>query len=299
MCGACAFADTCASHSGKWVGRRSLSQLAHDAEQKLTAAVAIDKDGDLDPCALYDAMYAKHFGRKPHVPSKDKLKNVRTMQGVERFCAERNLDLPMFVSANMKALKPFLETKYVRGRLLRFQPNMLLGEKALARYNEAVRVGSAKGNATESSVRGVLDNMRQELLMGEQDVGEYFVASAVRGTSCTWHDAARAADPPELWWAFNDGVHATMPSQRNLWCKVAVSFDKTLLDALRGAYRLAAAGAVADTYATALADRIAFNGEFSWQLLAELLADMYGGRLPFAPTRQVPSIGELKWAKTA
>lgn len=249
---------------------KSISELAHEAEAAL-AVVATDADGDTEPVRLFVRLYEKYLGSTPPAPDEA---IVRALLAADRYCEDNGLDLTMYLAAQLHDFPRYA------GRMARygFKPWALLGERARGRYNAYVRRSDRLfRHAREDVLRGVERDLRDALYVGEYDVGFSFVAARVTGSPVSWDKAISLEDPPLSWRAAQDDASVSLDPQvratRRAWSEGPVM---KVLPRVRRYATLAAARAVCNHYRIGTADRLGLAGTFSWQGLADVLAERFG-----------------------
>jgi len=270
VCRNCAWEKKCALRCAAWEGVRSLAEMAHAASQRLTALAAKDQDGDDDLPKLYDLLYEKYLGRKPWKAAAQNAKTVRVLLQVAKFCDERKLDLAMYVAAQMVGLRDWLKTQKFG-----FGPTMLLGEKALARYNANVRKLDRKfHHAAEDAMSDSAKALREQVFEDELSIGAYICAAALKGTPVPLVDAVAAARLSGGWYTVAMGIHAPEVRQRAAYVVLCDRHREGWVKDLLNSARLNAAVAVADRYKPGLSSLLSFSGDLDWSAFADVIAQV-------------------------
>jgi len=185
---------------------------------------------------------------------------VRTLYRVQSFCAKEHIPLAAFIGANMHGLKGRLQDRRT------FQPNMLLGDKALVRYNIFVKKSESLLRVARANIldaQGEFGKLLQKLTTAEIAAGEDYVASFLVGDKTS---------PP-----------APLPVTPFVPFGIAA---QTVGQAL---VRRRAMVYVLAQYRTGLGDYVGSNGEPTWEALAALLLRMFG----FTSKRENPALPEM------
>lgn len=272
----------------RWSARLSLAEYTQAARDRNSAGGWVDKDGDTGLFDLYARTYEKQIGKR--LNKRTDLRIVRMMDAAKQFCEKNGLDLPLYVAAQMVLLRDWVKTtKYG------FQPNMLLGEAALGRYNAYVRKLDRRFNHASEDVSAEADKaMREALFASEFSIGAHLTAEAVNGKALNWNGAVEAASPADAWWACTSGHKAPTREARKLALQCVIKHGKGWMDSAASLARLEAACAVADRYAASLSERIGMNrGGFAWLAFAELMGSLFY-RPVSAPAGVLPDAFGLK-----
>lgn len=272
---------------------KSLAQVAVEAERALAPdSRATDRDGDRDPAELYDRLYARYIG-PVRQSAKRSSRALRSILAAEKFCEENGLDLPMYIAAQMDALAAWSKTFVPRGRRspIGFQPTMLMGAKAAARYNQYLRRADRRFHRTdEATVDSPEKRMRETLYESELSVGAYYVAAALAGDPVTWEAACEAARPGFAWYALETRGVSPRREVRQQAVEISQRFDPEWITLVRRAARLYAASAIADRYRSGLSTHIGLRREFTWATFADLLVRVFSGAGSRQRTRTSPSM---------
>lgn len=252
-CNECPLVSRCKRLVDHWKDRKSLAELA-DAAQAVLSGSELEAE---DLAKLYDQLHARYFGKPPRQPTSRNVNAVMNVSAAYRFCRNKGLDFPMYVGANMSEMRWLVE-----GKKFPFRPGMLLGDKALERYNKTVRKADRRtAHAQVAAIHAPIDSLRDKLYEGELSVGSYFVAAKL-SDPVTWEQAIVAAEPNEEWQA--------MQSMNQY--KLAAKFSQVLLQRAMLTARTAAGVTVAERYGVGLSERIGFrNNIFRWDVLADLI----------------------------
>lgn len=258
-CRDCAARKECSAICRRWSDRLSISEQLARAE----AAAAPERHAD-DLPRLYDELYRAQFGRRSRRKSTEK--NARIFERVARMCGEEEIDPATFIAANME----MLADAEVLGRF-GFQPNMLSGEKAKARYNIYLRRSNRRfrrGDLQGFKSATKLGELREHLWVSEYVVGEYFVRSAIVGEPVTWEAAIEHVRPYTEWEALR---LARGPLSRR-WA-TCLGGDEAVARELDLA-QLKAAVMVAESLQTGLSNRVSCT-RWSWEKFAALATRLF------------------------
>lgn len=293
----CALGQACVGESAFWSDRLSLTEHAEGASAVFDLEDVVDTTGALDPVELYARLHEQYFGRRPSKRSLDTPRVRKTLHGLVPFCANAGVSIALYIGAQMHAMRMHgVHLKRVKGRVLGFQVNMLVGWRAMERYHidESKAVGRFHTtNAMVFSRRGFIGEVLERLSLGEIAVGEYFIAAAVSGTPVTWSEAIVRTFPDKMWCAFNCVLRDS--GNDSLWTQYLRS---SRIETLRKCWQVAvlqSAVFVTNGYRTGLAERVGLRGEFTWKGLAEFLLRTFGVREKAEALTLPRGIGELKW----
>jgi hypothetical protein len=253
---------------------QSLSQRLHDLQAQTD--VRPEQMG-----ALFDALFAQHFGRPAH--RKHSWRDDVTFGRVFAWCLNHDVNPEDFISANMLLLRPRL------GRHA-FRPNMLVGANAEARYNGVLgranrRFGTGSMRVFDSRETW-LGRIRANLATSELEVAELFCSLALADDPITWEQATRAVRTHQDW----QDYHARV----GCWNRMSWSLGRD------GAARegliasLSAAWQLAEKHRHGLGDCIGVT-DFSWPAFVKLLR-----HVGFGPAKQervefAMSAGGSRW----
>lgn len=260
-CARCSVASACQTDHLK-LDSRSLSE--HLA--LLLAQGSASPDASLTE--LYDKLYQLHFGKRSY--RKDSPRNRTLFAKLRDFLDEEGLDAEVFMTANMMRMKEWAS----RARY-GFQPNMLLGDKAVGRYNAYVRATNRRlRRATADAVNYKTDlgKLRGSLFRAEKSVATLFVSSFMVGEPVTWNRAAKKAEVCDEWVLLQLGPRLGGHRYTELERKygvAAVRREKSIAE-------FGAAVALADAHQAGLSSRIGCrDGDFTWPAFAALLARLF------------------------
>lgn len=253
-----------------WEARRSLSEVTAEVRKAQTAETWKDADGDAGMFDLYSRLFEKYMGKR--FQARSKLNVVRFMVAARVYCEEHKLDLALYVSAQMVSLRKWSTTTKFG-----FQPNMLMGNDALGRYNRFVRQLSRRfRHAAEDSMSSADKALREALFSDEFSIGAVMAAEAVNGKLVDIVAAVQSVVPSVAWRAVALGMKAGDAPGRKLHLDLLRNHGKPWMESALSLARLEAACAVADRYAPALSDRIGIGQSgFSWGHFAKLIGVMY------------------------
>lgn len=286
-CRACAHRTPCIIACKPWASRLSLSELAHAERRKLTEAGWANVDGNVGLVTLFDRLYEKHLGSRPR-RRKSNVSIVRAMNCAARFCDDRGLDLTLYVAAQMVAMRDGV-VKHPYG----FQPNLLLGERALGRYNAYARkLNRRYHHAGETALTDADRALREALFASEVSLGAHLTASAVNGKKGDPNDA----DVRDAWRAAVYGMSADSKAARQIYIQLLKSHDPSWIAAALMLARLEAACVIADRYGPCLSDRIGVGpAGFTWEAFADLIAVMFAKDVTPEPAELSPQVAEFSW----
>jgi hypothetical protein len=261
-------AQSCRDVVEFWRDRHSLSEAADEAASVVDPSSAVDSDGDADLRELYARLYRENYGRDCWNPDRAVVYMVRAA----KLCEDRGIDLVSYVSAQMHGMKPGLERLRGRdGQRIGFQPNMLLGERAMVRYRVFAHAAESRHEPTRAFAhRTVVGKVVIELTMAELHIGSDYVYSRLRGFG-DWGSAISKSRPGVLWMRYSHGNLANSP-------------EYVLA-------RLRAACVVCNRLVPGLADRIGFDPPFRWSALAVFLCRY----LDAAPRVERPPVSGTWW----
>lgn len=253
-CRVCPYAGACSKVSARWDDRLSISKALVQAEAALHPAHGLDLDVEMPE--LYARVYELYFGRRPVMASVQSPSRASILSRLRVFCIREDIDVTFWIAANMAAMQQACKTGRVGAMRSGFQPNMLVGEGARRRYNIAITKLSKLRRVVveELLLKYSRARVQHKLVACEQSVGEMYVASWVIGKPMTWLEARRAVKTSLEWRGM----------QRD--------------SALARYVMLQAAFYVVSRYKVGLADYVGLQGEFSWEALARLMRDVFGGR---------------------
>lgn len=228
---------------------------------------------------LYDHLYRTHFDR----PSRRDPSNMRTntiLGRVFSWCLQNEVDVATYIAANMTLLKPRL------GRH-GFQPNMLSGDNAAMRYNGYLsRANKRYRRGTHEVFIGSetwLGRTREQLVMAEEAVADYFVRLNLRGIDVTWDAAVEVCEVTDAWIEFTN--------HRGAWRTFAQLYDSKRPEQERRLMQLRAAWAVSQGLRTGLPNRIGFT-EFSWPAFLDLMRQVLPDPRPMVSVGAVDDLGD-------
>lgn len=252
VCRQCAAMRACSKVSLRWATRPSLAERLLQAQQALAP-------GRIDVTrleVLYGELYRAHFGRAPRL--RRSTRNDAIFGRLLAFLLKEEIDPTTFISANMEMLRESCERSTYG-----FQPNMLSGEKARARYNIYLRRANRRakrGRADVFAGATVLGQFRVALAVSEAEVASYFVHSGLSGSPVTWERAIDASSPSQEWLDVRANVD-----------RFHGAFD---LAKERELATLTAAVAVSEEIATGLSTRIGYD-TWSWESYRTLVCRLY------------------------
>jgi hypothetical protein len=252
VCRSCPALRACSTISLRWVARPSLAERLVLAER----AASPDRIDVTRLERLYDELYRAHFAR----PSRRKrsTRNDVVFGRLLSFMLTNDIDPTTFIAANMEMLRD-----HCAGSVYGFQPNMLSGEKARARYNIYLRRANRRyrrGRADAFASSTELGRFRLDLMVSETEVASYYVHSGLSGSPVTWDAAIAASAPHASWLALYAGQS---------------KFDRVFdLECERELAVLAAAVAVAESVANGLSRRVGFE-DWSWEAFRALVCRLY------------------------
>lgn len=224
---------------------------------------------------LYDTLHKKHFG-KPSWRRNNSRNNIAFGRAFA-FCVRHEIDPAAYISANMALLRDWLK----RSRIA-FQPTMLVGEKAEARYNGYMRRANRRFRRGDHRVFDVADTqigrLRNDLYLSEHAVAEHYVALRLRGRDLPWEEVASMVTTSQTW--------KDVSARSGAWFDLQRPEDELLLARVRAAW------AIAETYRHGLGDSIGFT-DFSWRAFADLIARL----IAETPPVYAPSVDDLRAAK--
>ncbi len=294
-CPTCGYAVPCVQWGMEWKERLSLSELLHVAELRFSVEGLLRGEGVMDPLEVYAVLYEKHFGRRPSAAHLEAARTVRILYRVQAYCRASDIELAMYIGAQMRGMKKGgFPVRF--GRSIGFQPNMLLGEKALRRYDIDVQKGRKRFQSPVENVHDS-DTMVGKLMdlftLDEMEVAEYFVHATLVGEDVTWGRAIKQTHPSEEWYGV-DLVERGWPGTRAL-SALRQDFTHTVVFGCKEVGRLRAAVSIAAQVKPGLADRIGAS-VFEWPAFADMLLDRFGPKI----RRPAPDLsgvsGELKWS---
>jgi hypothetical protein len=230
-----------------------------------------------DIATLYDGLYQLHFGKKAH--RRDTARNRALFTKLEKSLDEKSLDAEVYITANMIRLKEWVKTARYG-----FQPNMLLGDKAVGRYNAYIRATNrrySRATADAANHRTDLGKLRGNLFRSEKSVATLFVASAQVGEPCEWVAAAEKAETCLAWTLLQIG----QAKGGEPYYAMLTKFGSAALAREKQIATFGAAAALAESYQPGLSHRVAcHDGDFSWGAFAKLIGRLY----PPAPDNAAP-----------
>ena len=156
--------------------------------------------------SLYYQLYEKHFGKKLYA---SRAHIASCMYRVEKFCASQGYDLATYVAAQMHGCRDIVATLRRGGRLLGFQPNMLLGGSAMRRYAMYAHAGQQRFRQTGVEVfsSATVSGRQYEILLGEEmERGEEFYGAGKAGKKVSLversdlHRKSVCAGPDTRYW---------------------------------------------------------------------------------------------------
>lgn len=229
---------------------QSLAQRLHDLR-----AEAEPKAELVGP--LYADLFLKHFGTTPR--RRMTMRDNVCFGRMFAWCLNHDVSVPDFISANMLLLK---------GRLGKhqFQPNMLVGPNAEARYNGVLgranrrfHAGTMRVFDSRETWRG---RIRANLIESEQEVAELFCSLALADDPITWDEAAKAVRTNQDWRDFQArvGCFATIVG--------CYGRDAALREGRIA--QLSAAWSIAEKHRHGLADCLGVT-DFSWGAFVRIL----------------------------
>lgn len=276
MCLRCPVRSQCSDVCLRWVDRRSLAELLADVEKATSATFEIDTEMDADE--LYARLYQKHYGRRPR-PDLFRSKRWRAwLNKAETFCEEKDIDLSVWMTAQMHGMKKWIMAQRKTNKRIAFQPNMLVGEKAFRRYEiyRAIarrRFKQARDTTMDSDTE--IGKFIEALLDGEEVVGGYYVAARVAGDRMSWEQAIEETSPPSLWKMIRGGMK---DKEYRRWFLATVNrYSVERIHQWRWLARVRAMVNVARHYNAILPDRIGVDENPTWDGIAALLARLYAG----------------------
>lgn len=237
-----------------WESRLSLSRAAEKARQDISGENAVEADGDRDPVEIYRVLFRRHFNYFPPAAAR----TVEVLRKVSAFCHAEGYDLSVYMTAQMHGCQGWIHTlRDRRGKKLGFQPNMLLGRKALVRYGTYAhasmkRYNQVSSDAFDSATK--TGELYRSILAAETAAAEEVWVEQRCGHRLLWASAV-ARLPDEL------RVHA-LRAYRGFQEKVA------------WAARLEAAVHFANRARTRLADSVGFHFPFDWDQFAGFIRDL-------------------------
>lgn len=252
VCRQCHALRECSRIAGRWSARPSIAEQLVQAERE-TSPDRIDVT-QLE--RLYDELYRAHFGREPR--RKRSHRNDVIFGRLLSFMLTQEVDPTTFIAANMEMLR-----EHCAHSPYGFQPNMLSGEKARARYNIYLRRANRRyrrGRADAFGSTTELGLFRLDLTVSESEVAGYYVHAGLSGDLVSWEDAIRASSPSKAWLDAQEGRS-----------KYGGTFD---LAHERKLATLAAAVAVSESVATGLSTRIGFD-DWSWEAYRALVCRLF------------------------
>jgi hypothetical protein len=290
LCKPCRFQATCAVRSQTQRERKSLSQLAAEAEAALFRAP------EHEPFAvIYQHVYERVFGERLWVRTIETPRAVAMFAKVAAYCAEAEIDPELWIQAQMEAIKPrLLKMKAIPGaRVTSFQPNMLSGEKAKYRYNDHIRLLNRKTQQVEVDSmpqESALFHVLCEIAQEECRLLWFLSQSRIAGETMTVAEAVQLLDMlPE--WQFVAGLASIVPGadRETVW----------RLDKVRNAAVLKGADYCAAMYSPHWSNRIGVNLPFDHSAFADLIVQMCS-RIVRDPKEHGPIRPELghEWRPT-
>lgn len=261
---------------------RSVEECAAEAVRLAYEVKEVDKDGDTLPVKLYDRLYEKHLGCRPyHRSASGEARVLTMMNSVMRYCRDNGLDLEVYIAAQMVTLRPFVcAMKYG------FQPNMLLGKNAIARYNSFARKLDKSFHRVREDVIGADEGkLRDTLLQDELAVGALYCGNVLqRGNlkdASSFEHTAIAVGPSPQWQAVRFSIEdgdRRVPIER---AELRNRYGPDRLERFAYASICLAASIVCDRLHLGLASRLAVRAgaKVTWEGLAAAL-------LASAPSRE-------------
>ena len=253
----------CAPVALQWRGHHSLTeQLAG-----LEAVIAAPREETLQQ--IYDRLHREILGTRSRRTLSNR--NQDAFARVATLLIARAYDPPTFVAGNMWAMKPWVEKHPEIG----FQPTHLQGEKAERRYfayrgRQARRFRQQRHTGETSGT--LLADLRQQLYLGEFDVGLAYVRAYVADGSADWQEAIVEAKPGLDWIAVESQGQGR---QARRFAELGTSFGELRLRTEKQIAEFKAACAVAESYEHDLAHRVGAGPRLSWPSFAELIARLY------------------------
>ena len=251
-CRHCRALRECSRLCGRWSSRPSIAEQLAQAERE-TSPDRIDVT-QLE--RLYDELHRQHFGK----PSRRRRthRNDVIFGRLLSFMLTEEVDPTTFISANMEMLR-----ERCANSPYGFQPNMLSGEKARARYNIYIRRANRRyhrGRADAFASTTALGIFRLELAVSEGEVAGYYVHAGLSGDLVSWEEAIAASSPTQTWLDAQQGRS-----------KYGTTFN---LDHERRLATLTAAVAVSESVETGLSTRIGFD-DWSWEAYRTLVCRLF------------------------
>jgi hypothetical protein len=201
------------------------------------------------------------------------------LKKAEDYCTVSGADRTTYIAAQMWMLFDAPQVEQYG-----FQPNLLLGEKAKARYNIFLRRAHRRFRRgyydvyNERTLAGVL---RRTLYEDEFEVGSYYVRLHMLGESPAWKDVVLDCNPSWDWRVLDDRsnmTHAYKARRRNL----EREFYPALLHATKRLVVLQAAHDVVEMLCSGLSEWLGYHEPFSWYGLAYFLRNQFADVKPKA-----------------
>jgi hypothetical protein len=241
LCARCPFEQACKRDTAYWTDTLSLTEALQKAERAFEGERQTE-----DVARLYMDLCRKHYGRRFPPKAEEYLRKGRgadCLIKANAACAAEDLDIALWIEASMVGM-----FAYAKHSKWGFQPWMLVGDRARARYNIFIRKANRKRHVSV----GAFDHktkaaLRERLALDESMVGSNYVAAYIADEPMTWKQASDMAEVSSEWVKKLGG--------RDLWRIIP----------------LQAAVDVAASYDPRLPDLIGFT-EFSWQELAVALS---------------------------
>ena len=257
MCEGCGYAQACEVSCRYWTDILSLTEALRKAED------TFESRGETEDIAkLYMDLCHKHYGRRFNAKA---VQYLRKGQGADylirmiSLCESEGIDPGVWITANM-----VMQFNYAKKAKYGFQPWMLIGDRAKARYNIYVRKANRKRNVSVDAFdHKTKAALREVLVLDESTVGLNYVAAYFTGESISWRKASEGVETSREWQRKAGG--------KRLWKLV----------------ELQAAIDVAAHFDPALPSMIGFT-EFSWSEFAIALARLFD-----TPSRQTSDVADV------
>lgn len=257
MCEGCAFERACGSAAAYWSDTLSLTQALRKAEDEYES-----KGETEDIAKLYMDLCRKHYGRRFNEKAENYLRKGQGADYLIRMislCESEGIDPGVWITANM--VKMF---GYAKKSKYGFQPWMLVGDRAKARYNIYIRAANRKRNVSVDAFdHKTKAALREVLVLDESTVGLNYVSAYIAGESISWRKAAEGVETSKEWQRKAGG--------QRLWKLVT----------------LQAAIDVAAHFDPSLPDSIGFS-EFSWSEFATALTRLFD-----TPSTRTPDVDDV------
>jgi hypothetical protein len=251
ICKFCKAAKKCRTTTGMFSGCESLATRLEKLEAKTFHKVGEDEMFE----EVYERVFLRQYGRRPNQRLFSTKRARSAFAQAKELCHLKSIPYELWIVSQMASMKLSSAVKRFG-----FQPNMLIGERSLRRYETYCQTAQRRYKTTTTTVFDAssdVEKIASVLVNNERSVGDYYVAALLKGEDITLSEAIDAVSPDVAWEEFMSG---------NGW-RGKEELRKWLLKVLP----LRAACEIADRYCAGLSCRIGITGEFSWEVFGELL----------------------------